>query len=302
MSRRSPAIGSECNRVPSKPAYRELLGKGSEAEQAAEAAAYARSWNDSIVDDIFGGLLQSTIQCRACRRTSHTFEPFLGLAVPLPPPPPDGRELSVGDCLRAFCEQEELEGDNSYKCESCKRQQPHSKRLQVFRPPRVLVVTLKRFAQRASSPGFFSRLRAAAKNSSPVLLEPDRLDLTPYCNPLGLRGLAIAPAPSPSSSATTATATSTSSGPVAAAGGRGGGAQPPQPLHQPPQPLRPLYQLVAVSNHSGSLEGGHYTAQALGADGASWYNFNDATVRREPGRPSGSSSAAYVLFYRLATL
>ena len=36
-------------------------------QQAEEAHLYARSWNDSIVDDIFGGLLQSTIQCQACR-------------------------------------------------------------------------------------------------------------------------------------------------------------------------------------------------------------------------------------------
>ncbi|GFR43244.1 hypothetical protein Agub_g4305 [Astrephomene gubernaculifera] len=272
-------LQSECNRITSKPTYRELQSKGSEEAQAAEAYAYARSWNDSLVDDIFGGLTQSTIQCHACKRLSHTFEPFLGLALPIPgsssssSPGADrdrdrdggggsgGGSVSVADCLRAFVECEELEGDDSYKCEACKRRQPHSKRLQIFRPPRVLVLTLKRFAQRPAAPGFFSRFRSPAKNNTPVRLDPELLDLTPYCNPLGLRGLSIR--------------------------GRG--------------PVAPVYQLVAVSHHSGSLEGGHYTAQARSCLDGQWYNFNDSTVRRE-ARPSGASSSAYVLFYRLANL
>ena len=79
-----PPTQSECNRITSKPVYKELQGKGSEEVQAAEAYVYARTWNDSIVDDTFGGLTQSTLQCLACKRTSHTFEPFLGLAVPIP--------------------------------------------------------------------------------------------------------------------------------------------------------------------------------------------------------------------------
>ncbi len=57
---------SECNRVVGKPQYRELEGKGSEEQQSQEAEAYARSWNDSFVDDTFGGQLQSTIQCQVC--------------------------------------------------------------------------------------------------------------------------------------------------------------------------------------------------------------------------------------------
>ena len=56
-------LQSECDRNTRKPQYRELKGNGSEAEQAQEAFEYARLWNNSIIDDIFGGLLQSTIVC-----------------------------------------------------------------------------------------------------------------------------------------------------------------------------------------------------------------------------------------------
>ena len=51
--------------------------------QAAEALAYARSWHDSVIDDAFGGVLQSTLQCMACKKQSHNFEPFLDLCIPI---------------------------------------------------------------------------------------------------------------------------------------------------------------------------------------------------------------------------
>eukprot|EP01006_Ploeotia_vitrea_P021237 TRINITY_DN53592_c0_g1_i1.p1 TRINITY_DN53592_c0_g1~~TRINITY_DN53592_c0_g1_i1.p1 ORF type:complete len:981 (+),score=58.94 TRINITY_DN53592_c0_g1_i1:22-2943(+) len=57
-----------------------------------------------------------------------------------------------------------------------------------------------------------------------------------------------------------------------------------------------VYDLYAVSHHSGSLYGGHYTATALSGD--SWMDFNDSrvsTVRREDDIVS---SSAYVLFYQ----
>ncbi|XP_074281691.1 ubiquitin carboxyl-terminal hydrolase 8-like [Silene latifolia] len=55
------------------------------------------------------------------------------------------------------------------------------------------------------------------------------------------------------------------------------------------------YRLFAVSNHYGSLGGGHYTALAY--HGSRWYEFNDSLV--EPIKVEDvKSSAAYVLFYR----
>lgn len=69
-------------------------------------------------------------------------------------------------------------------------------------------------------------------------------------------------------------------------------------FQQGPSPP-PVYQLVAISHHSGSLEGGHYTASARAASDGSWYSFNDSSVRRD-AKPGGASSSAYVLVYRLA--
>jgi len=57
-----------------------------------------------------------------------------------------------------------------------------------------------------------------------------------------------------------------------------------------------IYDLYAVSNHSGSLGGGHYTAYAKVTD--SWFCFNDDSVSPVNNEKTLQSSAAYVLFYK----
>lgn len=56
------------------------------------------------------------------------------------------------------------------------------------------------------------------------------------------------------------------------------------------------YKLYGMSQHSGSLNGGHYVAQVRDMDDGQWYDCNDdyvGTIRSA----SLSSSSAYVLFY-----
>lgn len=77
-------LQAECDQNQHKPKYRELSGKGSESEQAAAALQYARAWNNSWVDQCFGGLLQSTITCQKCMHESHCFDAFLDLSLPIP--------------------------------------------------------------------------------------------------------------------------------------------------------------------------------------------------------------------------
>eukprot|EP01090_Pellita_catalonica_P016435 TRINITY_DN4691_c0_g1_i1.p1 TRINITY_DN4691_c0_g1~~TRINITY_DN4691_c0_g1_i1.p1 ORF type:complete len:646 (+),score=94.46 TRINITY_DN4691_c0_g1_i1:236-1939(+) len=56
------------------------------------------------------------------------------------------------------------------------------------------------------------------------------------------------------------------------------------------------YNLFGVSNHSGGLRGGHYTAYAKNFKDGKWYHFNDSNVHPTKAE-SVKSSAAYVLFY-----
>ncbi|MCJ1297121.1 Ubiquitin carboxyl-terminal hydrolase 15, partial [Xylographa carneopallida] len=64
------------------------------------------------------------------------------------------------------------------------------------------------------------------------------------------------------------------------------------------QGVPPVYDLFAISQHYGSLGGGHYTATCE-YEGQGWYAFNDTGVSAVDGMdPVDSARSAYVLFYR----
>lgn len=65
-----------------------------------------------------------------------------------------------------------------------------------------------------------------------------------------------------------------------------------------PQPGPHVYDLFAVSEHSGGLGGGHYTATARNWLNGRWYDFNDSWVREARSGRDAVSPSAYVLFYR----
>ncbi|XP_053547346.1 ubiquitin carboxyl-terminal hydrolase 2 [Bombina bombina] len=60
-----------------------------------------------------------------------------------------------------------------------------------------------------------------------------------------------------------------------------------------------LYNLYAVSNHSGTTMGGHYTAYCKNPNNGEWYTFNDSRVT-PMSSSQVKSSDAYVLFYELS--
>jgi hypothetical protein len=58
----------------------------------------------------------------------------------------------------------------------------------------------------------------------------------------------------------------------------------------------PVYDLIAVANHMGTMEGGHYTADCVHAPTKKWLNFDDSNVSEiSPHDICGRS--AYCLFY-----
>jgi ubiquitin carboxyl-terminal hydrolase 4/11/15 len=59
-----------------------------------------------------------------------------------------------------------------------------------------------------------------------------------------------------------------------------------------------LYELYAVSNHSGDLGFGHYTAYAKNFDNSNWYVFNDSSAYLQEGSRKMVTPEAYVLFYK----
>ncbi|XP_006809873.1 ubiquitin carboxyl-terminal hydrolase 2a isoform X1 [Neolamprologus brichardi] len=63
--------------------------------------------------------------------------------------------------------------------------------------------------------------------------------------------------------------------------------------------INAVYNLYAVSNHSGTTMGGHYTAYCRNPSSGEWYTFNDSRVTPMSSSQVRSSDA-YVLFYELA--
>ncbi|NXG79149.1 UBP50 hydrolase, partial [Baryphthengus martii] len=56
------------------------------------------------------------------------------------------------------------------------------------------------------------------------------------------------------------------------------------------------YSLCAVVNHSGFVDGGHYTAFCKHSVTGSWYSFDDAHITKIP-KSSVQTDTAYLLFY-----
>ena len=67
-------------------------------------------------------------------------------------------------------------------------------------------------------------------------------------------------------------------------------------LKDEPNPV--YYDLYAVSNHYGSLNGGHYTATCKNSIQNKWYYFDDSRVTPVTSQSEIVSPAAYLLFYR----
>eukprot|EP01090_Pellita_catalonica_P012063 TRINITY_DN2540_c0_g2_i1.p1 TRINITY_DN2540_c0_g2~~TRINITY_DN2540_c0_g2_i1.p1 ORF type:complete len:625 (-),score=136.51 TRINITY_DN2540_c0_g2_i1:194-2068(-) len=63
----------------------------------------------------------------------------------------------------------------------------------------------------------------------------------------------------------------------------------------------PIYNLFGVSNHSGSLGYGHYTAYCFNKSQDGWYDYNDSLVSPR-NADSIVSNSAYMLFYERADL
>jgi Ubiquitin carboxyl-terminal hydrolase len=146
-------------------------------------------------------------------------------------------------------------------------------------------------------------LAAVSKNTSRVGLQLEGLDMRPFCS-----GDEPKHASTDVCSSLTA-GTQTTQDPVhedrliAARRSRGAnsGASPAgssckrgPPIKAPAIPPL-LYDLAAIVHHSGSLDGGHYTAQCRHPASGVWHEFDDDVVH--DASPAVSSASAYILVF-----
>ncbi|KAM7035371.1 ubiquitin carboxyl-terminal hydrolase 43 [Acridotheres tristis] len=168
---------------------------------------------------------------------------------------------TLDECFQLYTKEEQLAPDDAWRCPHCKVPQQGTVKLSLWTLPEILIIHLKRFRQVAEQ---------RHKLTTLVRFPLRGLDMAPHVAQRGQPGGQLL--------------------------GRWAPWQPP--LRLPPGcPREHLYDLYAVCNHHGSMQGGHYTAFCCNALDGRWYSYDDSRV--EGVRESEvSTRSAYILFYQ----
>lgn len=225
---------------------------------------------ESYISSLFAGQHASRLRCTTCKRTSTTYEAFYSISVEIPP-------SGTGDiyqCLRSYCQEEMLSGDEVWRCPYCKCERIATKQIIITRPPQILVVHFKRFSA--------SKTQMARKIHTPIEFPLHGLNLDNfviYSKPQlsnGAAGSSPSPAAVPSKYMTSTTT--------------------------PPF----TYDSYAVLRHVGSsMSSGHYVSLVRDAQRQTWRKFDDERAsdfnpRDLRYKDRLQNEQAYIVFYERA--
>ncbi|KAG8342175.1 putative ubiquitin hydrolase [Trypanosoma vivax] len=140
---------------------------GSDVDIAGKYWAQYTKLNSSVIVDLCIFQERSSIVCSICKKKSRSFPPSLGIEVPIQF---SKKQISIEDCLGAYCREETLDSDSLYHCISCKKNVKATKQLLLYSLPKILFITIKRFR----SYGDFSN-----KISDPIVFQK-HLDMAPF--------------------------------------------------------------------------------------------------------------------------
>lgn len=121
----------------------------SDKEASNRALVQSKQISDSYVNELFMGQLRNNLNCKECGHVSTAFEASNTLSVPIrfeegkKQATSGDSEKTLFACIGEYCKREELGAD--WECPMCKKKVGAWKQLQLYRPPRVLLVHLKRF-------------------------------------------------------------------------------------------------------------------------------------------------------------
>lgn len=216
----------------------------------------------SFISSLFAGQHASRLRCTTCRHTSTTYEAFYSISVEIP----RSGHGDIHECLKSYCQEEMLSGDEVWKCSYCKCEREATKQIIITRVPQFLVVHFKRFSA--------SKTESARKVHTPINFPLHGLNMEPYMPP------------SASSSAISQYQSTTTGDVIDAA------TTPPY-----------LYDAYAVMRHIGqSGGGGHYISLVRDAPKACWRKFDDERVTDfDPSKLKPEhrlqNEQAYLVFY-----
>ncbi|KAI0981319.1 hypothetical protein GJ496_000469 [Pomphorhynchus laevis] len=99
-----------------------------------------RQHNDSIIVDIFQGMLQSKISCKQCGHSSVKYDVFMYLSLSI-----NEDTKTLQDCLSKFLEPEYLFGESQWMCSKCNCLRDSVKCIGLWSLPAILIIHLKRY-------------------------------------------------------------------------------------------------------------------------------------------------------------
>ena len=173
----------------------------------------------------------------------------------------DNGQLTLYKLLQLYSKREQLSENDKYYCPKCKEHVRAFKKLDIWKAPEILIIQLKRF-EYVLRPSYYGNDQRAERSK----LEDE------VFFPTG----------------------------DGSNGGNGGLLNLKRFIKGPSGDTdNDLYELFAVSEHSGGLGGGHYTASAKNFLTNQWYKFNDSYVHPLHNGPNNiDRQNAYVLFYK----
>lgn len=222
-------------------------------------------------------------------------------------------DVSIESCLHGFCLEDELTGQDRYRCEHCKVLHDATKSFSIAKLPQVLCLHFKRFKYDlfGSKVSDYVRFPLVDFDMSDFCASAEDIQEALTCNTTanGSTSNGAKQANGKTSPATPRASKRVKKGSASAqpmstrstdanSGANGGNANGGSP-NASTSP-RPLYDLYAVICHSGSLHGGHYYAYAKHPGTREWHEFNDSSVVKVD-EETVASAEAYVLFYEQQT-
>ena len=138
------------------------------------ALAAMNSWKThfkssySKIIELFYGQLVSQIYTTDDKLLSESFEPICIFDLPLP----IKENITLYDCFDLYTEGELLDGDNQYMNDKTKKLIDAKKKIQIWKFPDILIISLKRFS--------INGMRITKRNDL-VDIPVDNLDLSKYC-------------------------------------------------------------------------------------------------------------------------
>jgi ubiquitin C-terminal hydrolase len=179
-------LHDDLNQIRKKPRYEEIKDVEGEPEERTSA----RWWknytdrNSSFISALFGGQLKSEVRCNACGHVSLAFDPFFDVSLPIPRGGMKRRRCTLRDCFDEFTKPELLARNERVYCRRCRTHRDSTKKLSLYRLPRILIVTLKRFGDTVGM--FGSREKITTRVEFPV----NDLDLADF-SPVHHNGPAV---------------------------------------------------------------------------------------------------------------